>query len=151
MARKKKSAAKAADVVAAKTNPYVQRVLEDDDLRSNITAAFDAAKDAYERLADGKAPHKALVKDKKLQKDLKAAAASLREAGTKLADPKKKKRKSHRGRNTILLAVVGGGLALVLSEGLRNKVLDTLFGKEEEFEYSSTTTPGTPAQPVTAA
>ena len=27
-----------------------------------------------------------------------------------------------------------------LSEGLRNKVLDALFGAEEEFEYTSSTT-----------
>jgi ferric-dicitrate binding protein FerR (iron transport regulator) len=146
MARKKR----AVDVAAEKANPYVQRVLEDDDLRANITSAFEAARDAYERLSDGKPPHKALVKDKKLQKDLKAAAASLREAGTKLAKPEKK-RKRRRGRGTILLVIVGGGLALVLSEGLRNKVLDTLFGKEEEFEYSSTTAPSTPAEPVSAA
>ncbi|MCW3066143.1 MAG: hypothetical protein JWN32_3315 [Solirubrobacterales bacterium] len=149
MARKNK-AAKAASTAAVKSNPYVQRVLADDDLRNNITAAFEAAKDAYERLADGKAPAKALVKDKKLQKDLKAAAQSLREAGTKLKDSPKK-RKRHRMRSTLVLAVVGGGLALVLSEDVRNKVLDTLFGKEEEFEYSSTSAPGTPAQPVTAA
>jgi hypothetical protein len=149
MARKKK-AAKAASTAAVKSNPYVQRVLEDDDLRSNITAAFEAAKDAYERLSDGKSPQKALMKDKKLQKDLKAAAASLREAGTKLKDTPKK-RKRHRLRNTLVLAVISGGVALVISEGLRNKVLDALFGKEEEFEYASTTTPGTPAEPVTAA
>jgi hypothetical protein len=34
---------------------------------------------------------------------------------------------------------VGGGLALALSEGLRKKVLDALFGAEEEFEYTSST------------
>ena len=149
MARKKK-AAKAASTAAVKTNPYVQRVLADDDLRSNITAAFEAAKDAYERLSDGKSPQKALMKDKKLQKDLKAAAASLREAGSKLKEAPKK-RKRHRARNTFVLAVISGGVALVISEGLRNKVLDALFGKEEEFEYTSTTTPGAPAEPVTAA
>jgi hypothetical protein len=149
MARKSK-AAKAASTAAVKSNPYVQRVLEDDALRSNITAAFEAAKDAYERLADGKAPHKALVNDKKLQKDLKAAAQSLREAGAKLKDSPKR-RKRHRLRNTLVLGIIGGGLALVLSEGARNKVLDTLFGKEEEFEYASTAAPGTPAEPVTAA
>jgi len=37
--------------------------------------------------------------------------------------------------------LVGAGLALALSEGLRKKVLDALFGAEEEFEYTSTTTP----------
>ena len=42
-----------------------------------------------------------------------------------------------------------GMLALVLSEDLRKRALDLLFGAEEEFEYSSTTTPS-PA-PETAA
>ena len=36
-------------------------------------------------------------------------------------------------------------LALALSEGLRSKVLDLLFGAEEEFDYSSTTMPAEPA------
>ena len=39
----------------------------------------------------------------------------------------------------LLLGVVGGAVALALSEGLRKKVLDALFGAEEEFEYTSTT------------
>ena len=34
-----------------------------------------------------------------------------------------------------------------LSEGLRNKVLDTLFGAEEEFDYTSTTSPA-PSAPA---
>jgi hypothetical protein len=39
---------------------------------------------------------------------------------------------------------------VALSEDLRKKVLDALFGAEEEFEYSSTTTPSaTPSEPVT--
>ena len=32
-------------------------------------------------------------------------------------------------------------MALALSEGLRKKVLDALFGAEEEFEYTASTTP----------
>ena len=41
-----------------------------------------------------------------------------------------------------MLLAVGAVLALALSEGLRTKVLDLLFGAEEEFDYSSTTAPG---------
>ena len=41
----------------------------------------------------------------------------------------------------LLIVAIGAGLALALSEGLRKKVLDALFGAEEEFDYSSTTTP----------
>jgi hypothetical protein len=39
---------------------------------------------------------------------------------------------------------------MVLSEGLRSKVLDVLFGAEEEFDYSSTAAPAAPA-PANAA
>ena len=37
--------------------------------------------------------------------------------------------------------MLGAVLAIALSEDLRKAVLDRLFGAEEEFEYSSTTTP----------
>jgi len=52
-----------------------------------------------------------------------------------------------------VIAGIGGGLALVGSEKLRSKVLDTLFGKEEEFEYTppATSAPTPPASPVSAA
>ncbi|HEY7962336.1 MAG TPA: hypothetical protein VID29_10475 [Solirubrobacteraceae bacterium] len=48
----------------------------------------------------------------------------------------------------LLLLIVVGILALVLSEDVRSKVLDLLFGSEEEFDYSSTTMPE--AQPPSA-
>ena len=41
----------------------------------------------------------------------------------------------------MLLVVAGAGVALAVSEGLRKKVLDALFGAEEEFEYTASTTP----------
>jgi hypothetical protein len=47
-----------------------------------------------------------------------------------------------------MLVLVGAGLALALSEGLRKKVLDALFGAEEEFEYTSTTSPAPASEPV---
>jgi hypothetical protein len=47
--------------------------------------------------------------------------------------PKKKKR---RGRKLFFLLIIGGAGALVLSEDVRNKALDALFGSEEEFQYS---------------
>jgi hypothetical protein len=41
----------------------------------------------------------------------------------------------------VVLLLVGGVVALVLSKDLRGKLLDALFGAEEEFDYSSTTMP----------
>ncbi|MGC9219838.1 MAG: hypothetical protein ACP5H2_00625 [Solirubrobacteraceae bacterium] len=36
----------------------------------------------------------------------------------------------------VLLIIAGAVAALVVSEPLRNKVLDALFGAEEEFQYT---------------
>lgn len=51
------------------------------------------------------------------------------------SEPKSKKR--HLGFGRILgLASLAGIGALAVSEGLRTKLLDLLFGAEEEFEYT---------------
>jgi hypothetical protein len=144
MAARTKKAKTAATAAAATTTPWVQRLVEDEELRDNFRVAFEAAKDAYERISDGKGA-KALVADKKVQKDIEKAAAALKDAGAAIKDgPKKKPKKRHPLRK-LLLVVVAAGVALAVSEDLRTKVLDALFGKEEEFEYTSTPAPTPPA------
>ncbi len=146
MAAKRKAAKAGAAAAAARTNPYVQRIVHDEDLRDNMVVAFEAARDAYGRLNNGKAPAKALVEDKKLHKDLRRSAEALRDAAGSLREAPKRKagrRKGGLGR-LIVLAVVGAVVALAASEGLRTKVLDALFGAEEEFDYTSTTSPASP-------
>jgi hypothetical protein len=151
MAKKKQKAAAAAGAVeAARSNPYVQRVIEDDDLRDNVKVAFEAARDAYERLSNGKAPTKVLTDDKKFHKDLQTAAEALKDAGSSLRDGPKKQRKGSFGRKLLVLAIAGG-LAIALSADLRSKVLDALFGAEEEFDYTSTTAPASAPTAGTAA
>jgi uncharacterized protein (DUF2342 family) len=135
----KTKAGQAADIYStARENPYVQRLIEDDELRDSLRDAFEAARGAYSRATgNGKGTVKAVTGDKKVQKDLRSAAESLREASERMRAPKKRK-KSRLGR-LILLALVGAAIALVLSEDARKTVLDALFGAEEEFEYTSTT------------
>ncbi|MGH2947104.1 MAG: hypothetical protein ACRDPC_12740 [Solirubrobacteraceae bacterium] len=127
----------------ARYNPYVQRVVDDEDLRENLWQAYESARHAFGRLSNGKSPGKAIFDDKKLQKDLKHAAESIRDASVALREAPKRRRKGGVGK-LLLVGVVGGGVALALSEGLRKKVLDALFGAEEEFEYTSTTTASAP-------
>ena len=142
MASKKKAAKAGAGAAAAakavRSNQYVQRVMDDPELRDNLRNAFESARKAYGRMQNGKGPVKAVTEDKKTQKELKEAANSLKEAADQLRGNKKKK--SRKGRSSCL-PIVGAGVALVASEGLRKKVLDALFGKEEEFEYTASTTP----------
>jgi hypothetical protein len=121
---------------AARGNPYVQRLIEDEDLRDNLKDAYSSAKKAYSRATgNGKGTVKAVTSDKKVQKEMRQAAEALQEARERLQKPKKK----HRLGKLILLAIIGGAVALVVSEGARKAVLDALFGAEEEFEYTSTT------------
>ena len=143
MASKKKKAAKgAAGAVATgkavASNEYVTRLVEDEELRDNLRTAYESAKKAYSRMSNGKGPAKALFDDKKTQRELQNAASELKQAADAIRGGKKRKGKKRTG---LLLLVVGAGLALALSEGLRKKVLDALFGAEEEFEYTSTTSP----------
>ena len=144
---KSKAAKAGAAASAARTNPYVRRALEDEDLRDNIRVAFEAARDAYGRLSNGKKPAKALMDDKKLQKDLRNAADSIRDATVALREAPNRNKGGFMRK--LMLLTVAGGLALALSEGLRKKVLDALFGAEEEFDYTSTTAP--PPQPAASS
>ncbi len=134
----KTKAARATDIYeTARENPYVQRLIEDDELRDSLRDAFEAAKGAYGRATgNGKGAVKAVTSDKKVQKDLRDAAENLREAADRLRKPPK--RKGGIGK-LLLIAVIGAVVALAVSEGARKAVLDTLFGAEEEFEYTSAT------------
>jgi ADP-heptose:LPS heptosyltransferase len=123
----------------ARSNPYVQRLIEDEDLRDNVREAFESIRHAYKRMSNGKPPAKALMQDKKVQRDLREASASLREASEQLRG--KRRRKKHRLRRFLFLAIIGTAIAMAVSEDARKAVLDRLFGAEEEFEYTSTTSP----------
>src|SRR5829696_8563610 len=145
MGAKKKAAKAGAAAYAVRKSPYIQRIADDEDLRQNLWSAYESARDAVGRLQNGKHPTKQIFDDKKLQKDIKAAAESFKEASVAIREaPRKRKRKRGGLGKLVLLGVVGAGLALALSEDLRKKALDALFGAEEEFEYTSTTAPATP-------
>lgn len=139
--RRRKSKAvpfNAADMAGiAKANPYIQRLVQDAKLRGNVRTAIDSSKSAYGRLANGKAPARTLLEDKKLQGDLREALEAFRDATLALSEaPKRRARKGLTFGRTLVIVGIGGGIALVSSEKLRSKVLDTLFGAEEEFQYT---------------
>ena len=144
---KKKAASAGAALWTLKESPAVQRLVQDEQLRANLLQAYSSARDAYGRLSNGKAPTRQIFDDKKLQRDVSRAASSLRDAGVALREGPKRRRGFGLGR-LLLLTLVGAAVALGASEGLRKKVLDALFGAEEEFEYTSTTTASTTPPPA---
>ena len=138
MAKKSSRASRARSAATSATsNPYLRRIVEDEDLRDSVVTAFEAARDAYDRLSTNGSVIDTAIDDKKVHKDLKLAAENLRDASNRLRG----KQRQRRWGRLILIGIAGAVLALALSEGLRKAVLDALFGAEEEFEYTSTTTP----------
>ncbi len=125
--------------------PYVQRLLQDEALRANLLGAYLSARSAVGRMSNGKGATHALLQDPKLQRELMQAANSLRTASGQLMGQPPRRRRRRAGRRSLMLIAVGAVLAIALSSELRSKVLDLLFGAEEEFDYSSTTMPATEA------
>ena len=139
---------------AAKSNPYIRRLIEDEKLRDNVRQAYDSSRSAYGRLANGKTTPEGMMKDKKLQRDVREALESMRDASIALTDaPKRRARKGMRAGRVLLLGTVAGGVAMIGNEKLRSKVLDTLFGAEEEFSYTPPAggSSSQPATPVSAS
>ena len=121
------------------SNQYVRRLIEDEELRESIREAYDAGRSAYGRLQKQKRPASALMDDKKVHRELREAAESLRYASDRMRG--RQERKGSALGKLLVLGIVGAVAALILSEDLRKAVLDRLFGAEEEFEYTSTTAP----------
>jgi hypothetical protein len=135
----------------AKSNPYIQRLIEDASLRDNVRTALDSTKHLYERLSNGKTSARALLEDKKVQADLRKTVEAVRDVTVQLTEaPKARARKGMSFGRKVMILGLGGGLALVGSEKLRSKVLDVLFGAEEEFEYTPPQTTPAPASTQTA-
>lgn len=137
---------------AVQSNQYLQRLIEDEELRSSLLGAYESARNAYGRVSNGK-PISALLDDHKLQKEIKEAASALMDASGSIRESPAKAKRGRKGggiARTLFVLTISAGLAVALSEGLRAKVLDMLFGAEEEFDYSSTTTPATPAPEAVA-
>ena len=89
------SAAEVANI--AKSNPYIQRLIEDASLRNNVQKAIESSKSAYVRLSNGKSPHRAVLEDKKLQNDMRQAFEAVRDASLALTEsPRKQARKGRR-------------------------------------------------------
>src|SRR4051812_41919840 len=61
MAAKDRAAKAGKAAAAARNNPYLQRIIEDAELRQNLRQAYDSTRHAYGRLSNGKGPTKALL------------------------------------------------------------------------------------------
>ena len=129
--------AKAKDRVAD-VKPYVQRAIQDEELRDSLRSAFSTARDVYDELIGGRGVTgvaNKVASDKEIQDQLRSAIDDLRSAANRIQG-----KEEHKGRNSsLLLAGIALGILFNPMTGpeTRRWLKDKIFGEAEEFGYGS--------------
>jgi hypothetical protein len=127
----------------ADVKPYVQRALQDEELRDNLRSAFDTARDVYDELIGKRGVTGVATKvasDKEIQDQLRSAIDDLRSAASRIQG-----NEGHKSRNsTLLLAGIALGILFNPMTGpeTRRWLKDKVFGEEEEFGYGGGSSSG---------
>lgn len=133
----------------ADVRPYLERALKDEDVRDNVKAAFDAAREVYVELMGGRGMTgvaSRVATDKEIQENLRKAVEELREAGDRVRG-----KADHSGRNTtLLLAGITLGILFNPMTGpqTRKWLMDKILGGSDEYDYSP---PAPASSPTTDA
>src|SRR5580765_8906543 len=120
---------------AMNVRPYVERAVQDDELRENVRAAFQAAREVYDELIGGRGVTTVATRvatDKDIQEKLKEAVDELRQAADRVQG-----KKEHSGRNaTLLIAGITLGILFnpITGPATRKWVADAVFGGDD-FTY----------------
>jgi hypothetical protein len=137
MAKTKTKPGQAAEAL----KPYVQRAIEDPELRDDLLEAFVAARGLYGQLAkkQGMKGKVEKVSDKDFQEDLQELIADLSEATDRL---KGEGKKGHKVRNRVIL-LTGVTLGVLYNpwtgQATRDWIMERIAGGDENgFEELST-------------
>ena len=124
---------------AGNAKPYVERAVSDPELRENVKAAFQAAREVYDELLGGRGVTTVATRvatDKDIQDKLRDAVDELRSAADRVQG-----KKDHSGRNaTLLLAGIALGILFnpVTGPATRKWLADSIFGGDD-FTYDNPT------------
>jgi predicted RNA-binding protein len=131
-----KTSDKVADA-AGNVKPYVERAIHDEEVRDNVKAAFQAAREVYDELIGNRSVSTVATRvatDREIQDKLREAVDELREASQRVQG-----KKDHGGRNaTLLMAGIALGVLFnpVTGPATRKWIADTMFGGDE-FTYDA--------------
>jgi hypothetical protein len=123
--------------MAGTARPYVDRALNDEELREHVKQAYSAARSIYDELVAPRGVVTAaqrVAADQDLQDNFRVAAAELREAASRLQGQRHEK---HPGRGILLLIGIAVGLLFNPFTGpeTRRWLKDKLFGGSDEFGF----------------
>jgi hypothetical protein len=161
MPKRKKVGDVAPGDIAEEASSYLKRLIDESQLRDAVAKLLEEGHAVAEDLpAKGRKARKQAKAE--AQKQLKLAKKSAskqqkklaRKGSAAVAEGKTLAKQSKLGlKGKLALGGAAGIGALTVSETLRSKLLDLLFGAEEEFQYTppeppATDNPGTPLSAV---
>jgi hypothetical protein len=114
---------------ASRLTPYIQELLDNEYAQENLLEGAAKLSAAYERSQERRVE---VARDRKLRRQLRAAALLLGEGAKAVADGRRKPPR-RRGRRLVMLlgiSALGAGVALAVSEDLRS----SLFGSASHSE-----------------
>jgi hypothetical protein len=125
---------------AGNVKPYVERAMSDEKLRDDVMSAFATAKDLYNELIGTRGAvtvASRVATDEEVREKLRGAIEDLRSAADRLQG-----KKTHGGRNTLLVAGIALGILFnpVTGPETRKWLREMIGGSSDEFgaDYSST-------------
>lgn len=127
----------------SEARPYVERAMQDEQLRENVKNAFGAARDAYYELFGDRGMTGVAMRaatDKDVQDNLRTAVEELRRAADRIQG-----KEEHTARNSMLL-ITGIALGLlfnpVTGPATRSWLKEQVLGSGEEFTYGAESNSG---------
>ena len=136
---------------AMNVRPYVDRAVHDDELRENVKAAFQAAREVYDELIGNRSVTTVATRvatDKEIQDRLREAVDELRSAASRVQG-----KREHPARNaTLLIAGIALGVLFnpVTGPATRKWLADAVFGGDD-FTYENPADNGSGSSDSTAA
>lgn len=126
--------------VAGTAKPYVERALNDEELRDHVKQAYAAAREIYDELIAPRSVVGAATRvaaDEDLRENLRTAVDELRAAAYRLQGRKE----HHPGRAFLLMTGVVIGLLYNPFTGAETRrwLKNTIFGEGDQFGFDSTT------------
>jgi hypothetical protein len=117
--------------------PYVERAVKDEDVRDNVFAAFQLAREVYNELIGDRGVTtiaSRVATDKDVQEKLREAIDDLRTAADRVQG-----KKDHSSRNTMLL-LTGITLGILFNPmtgpSTRQFLKEKILGPSDDFTYS---------------
>ena len=119
---------------AAKRKAYLQAILHDDRVHERVRTGIGLTRAAYDRVSRRGKGAEALFADRRARRDLGRALVAFQEAAVVVRAGRLRRRRRLGVRTVVGVSVIGGAVAVVVNEDLRQRVVELVSGSSNGSE-----------------